>query len=148
YARFYGAPHPRPDLMDRFVYGLPELYRERIRGAEYVASPGCFATTIQLGLLPLARAGLLAGSVHTVAVTGSSGSGVTPTATTHHPVRAGNLRTYRPLVHQHTPEIEHTLRAAGARDLSLQFVPVSAPLVRGIFATSFVSVPEEATAEV
>src|SRR3954462_5864252 len=141
YARYYGAPHPRPELLKEFVYGLPELNRERIRGAKYVASAGCFATTIELMLLPFAKAGLLTGSVEVVGITGSSGAGATPTATTHHPVRAHNLRTYKPLEHAHTPEILETLGAAGARELELSFVPVSAPLTRGIFATAFFEVP-------
>lgn len=145
YARYYGELHPRPDLLERFVYGLPELNRAQIRGAQTVASPGCFATAIELGLLPLARRGWLDGAVSCVAITGSSGAGVTPTVTTHHPTRAGNLRTYRPLLHQHTPEIEDALSAAGARNLRLDFVPISAPLVRGIFATSFVRVPADCT---
>ncbi|GAC1573958.1 MAG: hypothetical protein NVS3B20_05640 [Polyangiales bacterium] len=123
-----------------FVYGLPELNRDAIRKARYVASPGCFATTIELGLLPLAKAGLLEGPVETVAITGSSGSGVLPSAGTHHPVRAVNLRTYKPLDHQHNPEIVEVLTAAGAKDFTLRFVPVSAPLSRGIFATTFAHV--------
>jgi N-acetyl-gamma-glutamyl-phosphate reductase len=141
YAQFYGAPHPRPDLLAEFVYGLPEQNREQIRGARYLASPGCFATAIELGLLPLARAGFLRGDIETVGITGSSGSGVTPSPTTHHPTRSQNLRTYKPLQHQHTPEIEELLTSAGGRDLKLSFVPVSAPLSRGIFASSFVRVP-------
>ncbi len=145
YARYYGQEHPHPELLPSFVYGLPELNRERIRKARLVASPGCFATTIELALLPLARQGLLEGIVHVQGITGSSGSGVAPQATTHHPVRAGNLRAYKPLWHQHVPEIAETLRAAGARDLELRFVPVSAPLVRGILATAFVELPEEWT---
>jgi N-acetyl-gamma-glutamyl-phosphate reductase len=147
YERYYGGTHPSPALLGSFVYGLPELNRERIRQAKWVASPGCFATTIELGLLPLARAGLLEGEVETVGITGSSGSGIAPSAGTHHPVRAGNLRTYKPLEHQHVPEIEETLAAAGAPEAHIRFVPVSAPLVRGIFATSFVHVPESVTAE-
>ena len=143
YQKYYGAAHPCPDKLDgTFVYGLPELNREAIRKARYVASPGCFATTIELGLLPLAKAGLLEGTVEVVGITGSSGSGVVPSAGTHHPVRAVNLRTYKPLEHQHVPEIEEVLIAAGARRPSLRFVPVSAPLSRGIFATSFAHVPE------
>ncbi len=142
YARWYGRPHPCPERLRDFVYGLPELNRERIRSARFVASPGCFATTIELALLPLARAGLLEGVVHVLGITGSSGSGVAPSAGTHHPVRAGNLRTYKPLEHQHVPEIAETLAAAGARDLALRFVPVSAPLGRGIFATAFLELPE------
>ena len=147
YARFYGQRHPCPERLRDFVYGLPELNRERIRVARFVASPGCFATAIELGLLPLARAGLLEGVVHTQGITGSSGSGVSPSAGTHHPVRAGNLKTYKPMEHQHHPEIVETLEQAGARGLELRFVPVSAPLVRGILATSFVELPEEWTEE-
>ena len=149
YERWYGATHPAPSLLTegRFTYGLPELNREAIRGARYLASPGCFATTIALGLLPLARGGLLHGPVQTVAATGSSGSGANPQLTTHHPLRAVNLRTYKPLEHQHVPEIVQTLNAAGAQGLSLEFVPVSAPLPRGIFATSFAEVPAETSAE-
>src|SRR5205823_7886297 len=123
-----------------FIYGLPELNRDKIKAAKYVASPGCFATTIELALLPLAKASLLEGAVEIVAITGSSGAGVIPTATTHHPTRAVNLRTYKPLAHQHIPEITLTLHQAGARELLLRFVPVSAPLPRGIFATAFAHV--------
>src|SRR5437868_2026995 len=148
YKRYYGAEHPSADLLaGTFVYGLPELNRERIKTAKYVASPGCFATTIELGLLPLARAGLLRGAVEVVGITGSSGAGVVPTATTHHPTRSVNLRTYKPLEHQHIPEITETLESAGARSLQLRFVPVSAPLSRGIFATSFAHVDGKVTKE-
>lgn len=143
YAKFYGAEHPAPQLLadGRFVYGLPELNRKQISQAKCIASPGCFATTIALGLMPLARIGKLNGPIQTVAATGSSGSGANPQLTTHHPIRASNIRTYKPLDHQHVPEIVQTLRAAGAEEISLEFVPVSAPLPRGIFATSFVNVP-------
>ncbi len=147
YEKFYGKKHPCPELFEKFVYGLPELDREAIRKTKYVASPGCFATTIELGLLPLARAGLLEGAVETVGITGSSGSGVIPSAGTHHPVRHGNLRTYKPLSHQHVPEIEETLVRAGARRFALRFVPVSAPLSRGIFATSFARIPAAVSPE-
>ncbi|HEY6098671.1 MAG TPA: N-acetyl-gamma-glutamyl-phosphate reductase, partial [Anaeromyxobacter sp.] len=147
YARFYKHVHPCPERLADFVYGLPELHRGAIRKARFVASPGCFATTIELALLPLARAGLLEGVVHVQGITGSSGSGVAPSAGTHHPVRAGNLRTYKPLEHQHVPEIVQTLHAAGARELALRFVPVSAPLGRGIFATAFVELDEAWTEE-
>ena len=148
YERYYGAKHPCPEELVRgtFVYGLPELHREAIRKARYVASPGCFATTIELALLPLARAGLLTGPVEVVGITGSSGSGVAPSAGTHHPVRASNLKTYKPLEHQHVPEIAQTLAAAGAKDVTLRFVPVSAPIARGIFATCFAHVDPQVDA--
>lgn len=147
YERYYGAKHPHPELLGQFVYGLPELNRERLRGARLVASPGCFATCIELSLLPLARAGLLEGVVHVQGITGSSGSGVAPSAGTHHPVRAANLRTYKPLEHQHLPEIAEALAQAGARELALRLVPVSAPLARGIFSTAFVELPDDWTEE-
>jgi len=142
YEKYYGGKHPCPEELERgtFVYGLPELNRDAIKKARYVAAPGCFATTIELALLPLAKAGLLEGVVEIVGITGSSGSGIAPSAGTHHPTRASNLRTYKPLEHQHLPEISETLASAGAKKVSLQFVPVSAPLPRGIFATCFVHV--------
>jgi N-acetyl-gamma-glutamyl-phosphate reductase len=138
YEKFYGAKHPHPELLGTFVYGLPELNRAAIKQAKYVASPGCFATTIELALLPLARTGMLDGAVvHVTGITGSSGSGIAPQAGTHHPSRAGNLKTYKPLEHQHVPEIIQTLADGGAKNVELRFVPVSAPLTRGIFATCF-----------
>jgi len=146
YTRFYGGEHPFPEHLGTWTYGLPELNREAIRGSRRIASPGCFATAIALGLLPLAKAGLLAGPIHTVAATGSSGSGAYAGEGTHHPTRANNLKIYKALGHQHVPEIEQTLgdacRVGGhAPRFSLSFVPVSAPLVRGILANSFVQVP-------
>jgi len=149
YKRYYHADHPCADKLTdgTFVYGLPELNREAIAKAKYVASPGCFATTIELALMPLARKGLLSGAVEVVGITGSSGSGVVPSAGTHHPVRAVNLRTYKPLDHQHIPEITQTLADAGAKDVTIRFVPVSAPLSRGIFATCFAHVPDSVSAD-
>jgi [amino group carrier protein]-6-phospho-L-2-aminoadipate/5-phospho-L-glutamate reductase len=149
YARYYGAAHPHPEALGSFVYGLPELNRAAIRTARAVASPGCFATTIALALLPLARAGKLGEGavVHVVGMTGSSGSGAAPSAGTHHPVRAVNLKTYKVLEHQHTPEILETLAAAGAPGVELRFVPVSAPLSRGILATCFVELPAATEAD-
>ncbi len=145
YEHYYATKHPCPELLSDFVYGLPEQNRNLIKNAQCVASPGCFATATELTLLPLARAGLLQGPIHVTAVTGSSGSGAAPSAGTHHPVRAVTLRTYKPLVHQHTPEIVETLSgAAGGKPIELRFVPVSGPLSRGIFITAFV----EASADV
>jgi N-acetyl-gamma-glutamyl-phosphate reductase len=140
YERYYEAVHPHPARLGTFAYGLPELYRSSIAQARHVASPGCFATAIAMALHPLARKGLLHGRVRVTAMTGSSGSGANPAAGTHHPLRAQTLRSYKPLQHQHVPEIEQTLTDQGARDLVLDFVPVSAPLVRGILTTCYAEV--------
>ena len=147
YEHFYKVKHPCPELLAEAVYGLPELNREAIANARLIASPGCFATATELSMVALAKAGWLTGEVRTVAVTGSSGSGAAPKLGTHHPIRAQNLKTYRPLAHQHVPEIVETLDAAGARDLTLHFAPVSAPLTRGIFASSFVTLDASVTEE-
>ncbi len=147
YEKYYGDVHPHPEQLDgRWTFGLPELYRETIRQSRRVASPGCFATTIMLGLLPLAHAGLLSGPVQTVAATGSSGSGAYAKPGTHHPLRANNLMIYKPLQHQHRPEIEQILCEAiqlanHNTRFTLNFVPLSAPLPRGILANSFVRIP-------
>jgi len=144
YEKYYGAKHPHPELLGSFVYGLPELNRAAIQRAQYVASPGCFATAMELALLPLARAGLLDhATIHVTGITGSSGSGIAPGAGTHHPSRAGNLKTYKPLEHQHVPEVVQTLGDAGAKATELRFVPVSAPLTRGIFVTCFLELAAE-----
>ncbi|MEO6772981.1 MAG: N-acetyl-gamma-glutamyl-phosphate reductase [Kofleriaceae bacterium] len=144
YEQHYGVKHPHPELLGTFVYGLPELNRAQIKAAKHVASPGCFATTIELALLPLARAGMIDNAIIQVqGITGSSGSGIAPAAGTHHASRAGNLKTYKPLDHQHVPEIVQTLHDSGAKNVELRFVPISAPLTRGIFATCFVELPAE-----
>jgi N-acetyl-gamma-glutamyl-phosphate reductase len=148
YERDYAPGHPCPERLGTFVYGMPELFREQIKGARYVASPGCFATCVAVGLLPLASAGLLKGvNVRTVAMTGSSGSGQNPQEGTHHPIRHNNLKAYKVLSHQHRSEILQTLASAGAERVSLDLVPVSAPLSRGILAVSQLDLPEGATRE-
>ena len=143
YTRDYAPEHPCPERLGTFVYGMPELHEEAIKTAQHVASPGCFATGIAMGLLPLAKAGLLGnGHIRTVAMTGSSGSGVKPQVGTHHATRVNNLKAYKVLHHQHRAEIVQTLTSAGAENLSLDFVPVSAPLARGILAVSQLDLPE------
>ncbi len=144
YTRDYAPEHPCPEKLGTFVYGMPELNSEAIKKAKHVASPGCFATGIAMGLLPLANAGILKGSnIRTVAMTGSSGSGVKPQAGTHHATRVNNLKAYKTLHHQHRAEIVQTLSHAGADKISLDFVPVSAPLVRGILAVSQLDLPDD-----
>ncbi len=134
FERAYDKPHPYPQALGSFVYGLPEWQKEKIKGAKRIASPGCFATAIQLALLPLAGLKNL-GFIAVSAATGSSGSGATPGETTHHPTRANDFRAYKVLSHQHEAEITRLLDAEKTSGYSLAFVPHSAPLVRGIFAT-------------
>jgi N-acetyl-gamma-glutamyl-phosphate reductase len=135
FSRSYGGEHPCPELLPSFVYGLSEWRREQLPGARRIANPGCFATAIQLGLLPLADLGAAAPKwVAVSAITGSSGSGASPSDTTHHPARANDFRAYKMLEHQHEGEIRRTLAEQGI-ELDFAFVPHSAPLVRGIFAT-------------
>jgi len=132
FAAAYGGAHPCPEHLARFVYGLPEWNRAALGGARRVASPGCFATALQLTLLPLR--GLDIGWMAVTAATGSSGSGASPSAGTHHPLRAGDFRAYKVLNHQHLPEVRACMAAVGIKG-ELAFVPQSAPMVRGIFAS-------------
>ena len=142
YTAYYADQHPCPERLGTFVYGMPELYAEQIKTAKYVANPGCFATCIATSLLPLANAGLMQQSaVKVVALTGSSGSGVHAQAGNHHTLRSNNLKTYKVFDHQHTPEILQTLGAAGAGQVKLDFVPVSAPLARGMMSIAQLDLP-------
>jgi len=121
-----------------FVYGLPELQREKIARAGKVANPGCFATCIQLGLLPLAEKGLLKDEVHIHAITGSTGAGVKPTAFTHFSWRDSNISVYKAFNHQHLTEIGQSLRQLQPGfSHPLNFIPVRGDFTRGIFASLY-----------
>ncbi|MCG8435298.1 MAG: N-acetyl-gamma-glutamyl-phosphate reductase [Gammaproteobacteria bacterium] len=130
----YKKPHPCAEYMRHFVYGLSEWQRNEIAAARWIANPGCFATAMQLALLPLADLPKL-GFVAMSGVTGSTGSGALPGATTHHPTRANDFRAYKVMHHQHIAEVEASLKARGCGDYVLSFVPHSSPLTRGIFLT-------------
>ena len=148
-SREFWETHPRHDSLkvidlaqdfrdesDGYVYGLPEWQPDKIKVASRIANPGCFATAIQLGLLPLAAAGLLTGDVNITAVTGSTGAGVKPGASTHFSWRSDNLSTYKVFTHQHLAEIDRNLGivqpGCGAK---LNFVPMRGDFARGIFAS-------------
>jgi len=120
----------------KFVYGLPELNKEEIKVANHVANPGCFATAIQLGLLPLAKAGLLK-EVYTTGITGSTGAGQGLSGTTHFSWRANNISAYKTLNHQHLNEIGESLQKLQPhQDVDLSFVPWRGDFTRGIFISS------------
>ncbi len=120
----------------QFVYGLPELKKEEIKTAQNIANPGCFATAIQLGLLPLAKAGLLS-DIYTTGITGSTGAGQSLSSTSHFSWRANNIQAYKTLTHQHLGEIgESLLQLQPVNDVDLSFVPWRGDFTRGIFISS------------
>ncbi|CAM3462363.1 N-acetyl-gamma-glutamyl-phosphate reductase [Zobellia roscoffensis] len=120
-----------------FVYGLPELKKEAIKKANYIANPGCFATAIQLGLLPLAKENKLGNTVHINAVTGSTGAGVSPSATSHFSWRNNNVSWYKPFTHQHLGEINESLKSLQPNSGELFFLPNRGNFTRGILATAY-----------
>lgn len=125
---------------NNFVYGLPELNSEAIKTASRVANPGCFATAIQLALLPLAKAGLLNNEIHINALTGSTGAGVKPGATSHFSWRENNISVYKPFGHQHLKEItESLLQLQAGFSADINFIPVRGNFTRGIFATVYLN---------
>ena len=125
-----------------YVYGLPEINRERIARAKHVANPGCFATAIQLALLPAAYLNLLKDDISVNAITGSTGAGQKPSATTHFSWRVDNMSIYKPFQHQHLAEICQSLRQVqGYLDASVDFIPYRGPFARGIFCTAVVRLP-------
>lgn len=123
------------DESEGYVYGLPEVNRDRIMHADKVANPGCFATALQLAMLPLAAAGLLKGDINVTGITGSTGAGVKPGATTHFSWRTDNVSVYKAFTHQHLKEIRMTLsNLQEGFDSPIYFVPVRGDFARGIFA--------------
>jgi LysW-gamma-L-alpha-aminoadipyl-6-phosphate/LysW-L-glutamyl-5-phosphate reductase len=143
YERYYG-PHAAPELVHRFTYGLADIVGCRLRGATAIAAPGCFATAAQLALYPLARAGLNV-TPSLFAVTGSSGAGVKPRPTTHHPMRAHNLFAYSVLGHRHEAEVLAAWREwVGRPDAATRLMVHSGPFVRGIYLTLHAFVPKGA----
>ena len=127
-----------------FVYGLPELNRLDIRQAKFVANPGCFATCIQLALLPLAKNQMLNHSIHLNAITGSTGAGVKPSVTSHFSWRDNNISVYKPFEHQHLIEIRQSLtQLQNNFCASLDFIPVRGNFTRGIFTTAYLTCKSE-----
>lgn len=125
---------------NKFVYGLPELNKEEIKQSSYVANPGCFATAIQLGLLPLAKAHKLTSEIHVNAITGSTGAGVKPSATSHFSWRENNISVYKAFEHQHLTEIKQSLNQLQANfGEDINFIPVRGNFTRGIFVSTYLN---------
>ena len=121
-----------------FVYGLPELQKEKIRSARHIANPGCFATALQLGILPLAANGLLTDDIHINAVTGATGAGTSLSKTTHFTWRDNNFSYYKPFTHQHLGEVNQTVKQLQSNfNSEINFMPNRGNFSRGIFATAY-----------
>lgn len=145
HGRFYG-PHLAPELVHRFRYGLADILGEALRGADAIAAPGCFATAAQLALHPL-RALPLAAPPALFGITGSSGAGVHPRPTTHHPARAHNVFAYSPMGHRHEGEVvEQWRRWTGQAAATARLMTHSGPFVRGIYLTAHVTLAPAAPA--
>jgi len=139
YQKYYHQKHSCPELVYKFTYGLPELYKDQIEKAQHIANPGCFATVAQLALFPLKGS---IENVKMIALTGSSGSGKIASEATHHPIRNHNVKSYKIDGHQHIPEIIQSLEIENS---ALSFVPTSAPFTRGIHLTAFVKTDQKNT---
>ena len=144
FERFYRFPLSSVEEQKRFVYGLTELNREKIRAAQRVSNPGCFATATILALYPLFQENWIKGPVFVDSKTGSSGAGHSHGETTHHPRRSNSLFAYRPFQHQHLPEI---MQALAKPDYPLVFQTYSASFVRGIFASHYMQLTNPVTLE-
>jgi N-acetyl-gamma-glutamyl-phosphate reductase len=147
YETWYGKPHSRPDLLDGAVYGLPEVYRDQIAGTRLVANPGCYPTSVLLGLLPLQRAGLIEGQVVVDAKSGVSGAGRSLGLKYHFVEANDNFSPYNVgHTHRHIAEMEQELAAGGA-PLHVIFSPHLLPVNRGILSTMYVRLPVDITPE-
>jgi LysW-gamma-L-alpha-aminoadipyl-6-phosphate/LysW-L-glutamyl-5-phosphate reductase len=144
YPAWYGRPHPRPELLERFVYGIPELHREEMAGASWVSSAGCNATAVILALHPLYRQGLVEPS-RTVAEAkvGSSEGGASVSDGSHHPERSGCVRSYKPTGHRHAAEMAQELPGCGDERARIHFSATAVEMVRGILATCHVFLKED-----
>ena len=133
YAAVYGQPHGAPALLTQFTAALPEHLAASER--PHIGHPGCFATALLLATVPLLELGLTRGGLYASGVTGSTGSGRSPLATTHHPERHSNLFAYKPLAHRHAPEVTGICAQLTGKRPALHFVPHSGPFARGIHLT-------------
>ena len=121
----------------KFTYGLPELQKNLIKSSKNIANPGCFATALQLALLPSVNSNIINGEIHSNAITGSTGAGIIPTNTTHFSWRNNNVSSYKEFNHQHLDEIKYSFNKKSMNKYYLNFIPVRGSFTRGIFSTSY-----------
>ena len=143
----YKIKHEAINLLKKAVCGIPEIYKEQIKKSQLVACPGCFPTGALLALYPLAKAKLLSNNVVIDSKTGSSGSGIKPSESTHHPERAHDLKAYQVFTHRHLPEIAQVINEFQEKNVDVIFTPHSTPMVRGIFTTAYVFLKEKISYE-
>lgn len=146
YKKWYGYVHPNPDLLEKFVYGIPEIHHDEIRDSQLVSCPGCMAVTAILALAPVVQSGLIENERIIIdAKIGSSGAGTKPTTSTHHAERAGVVRPYKPAGHRHIAEIEQELSLLLGHSIVISLSAHAVGMVRGILCTchSFFNQPIE-----
>jgi N-acetyl-gamma-glutamyl-phosphate reductase len=148
YSRWYGKKHGAAHLLGQAVYGLPELYREEIKKANLIANPGCYPTSVILGLAPLAAKRLLDQSSLVVdSKSGTSGAGKVPSQMLHFPECTENFRAYKAAMHQHAPEMEQELGRVCGEEFTFTFVPHLVPMIRGILSTMYLRLKEDLAEE-
>ncbi|ACK43058.1 N-acetyl-gamma-glutamyl-phosphate reductase [Dictyoglomus turgidum] len=145
YERVYGIKHNMPEILEKVVYGLPEIFRDKIKGAQYIANPGCYPTASLLGLFPLIKNNLTYGNAIIDAKSGISGAGRKPTDKSIYGNIAENYQAYSILNHRHQPEIENVIKEIGY--LRVLFVPQLIPVFRGMFVSIYVPLRDEITSE-
>ena len=121
----------------KFTYGLPELQKNLIKSSKNIANPGCFATALQLALLPSINSDIINGEIHSNAITGSTGAGIIPSNTTHFSWRNNNVSSYKEFNHQHLDEIKYTFNKKSIKKYNLNFIPLRGSFTRGIFSTNY-----------
>lgn len=145
YPTWYGHEHTHPELLSRFIYGIPELHREEMRQASYISSAGCLATPTILGLYPLFKEGVVDPTqpVVTEVKTGSSGAGAEEGLASHHPERSGVMRSFKPTGHRHTAEVQQEMRVAAGSEIGpISFSATAVEAVRGVLSTNHVFLRE------
>lgn len=144
YERWYGHEHTDVDNLQKAVYGLPELFRKDIKGADLVANPGCYATATILACAPMVASGLIEDDIDVDAKSGTSGAGMVPSPRIHHPYCGESVIPYSVGTHRHTPEIEMALRMFSGKEADVLFVPNLVPIVRGILSSCYMRLKDDA----
>ena len=147
YEQWYGKEHSDPEGLEKAVFGQPELFRERIKGADLVANPGCYATSAILAIAPLMKSGLVHDDVFVDGKSGTSGAGMTPSARLHHPTCGESVIPYKIGAHRHQPEIDMAVDMFAGSHLDVAFVPHLIPIVRGIISSCYFRLKKDASQE-